>query len=83
MQIWVMIIITISIVILLYIYIYTYIIKWIKENLYTKTYIPGQMLVILIKITDQIGILFEQNWTTASTTSMSMQKITLKVYIQG
>lgn len=57
--------------------------KWFKENLYTKTYIPGQMLVILIKITDQIGILFEQNWTTASTTSMSMQKITLKVYIQG
>ena len=23
------------------------------------------MLVILIKITDQIGILFEQNWTTS------------------
>lgn len=57
--------------------------KWFKENLYTKTYIPGQMLVILIKITDQIGILFEQNWTTASTTSMSMQKNNLKSVYPG
>ena len=32
------------------------------------------MRVFLSKITDQIGILFEQNWTTASTASMPMQQ---------